>query len=1134
MKSVYPSFCLFLLIGFIIISASLNAQITTNNKPDKNILSDTANYPHWIEMMQNPNTNFFETQKAFYKYFENRDKGKGTGYKQFKRWEYRMETRVSSEGVIPAADNVWNNFKEYQTSHPLTQKSTTAWTELGPRILINNGGYNGLGRINSLAFHPVNQNIIFIGAPSGGLWISSDGGENWTTHTDDLPSLGVSDIQINYNNPDTMYIGTGDRDGGASYGMGIMKSYDGGINWEFKKEGLGNTTINMMVMHNTNPNIITAATGFGIYQTVDAAESWSLKSVASDFKDIKYKPGDMNVMYATKTGDFYKSVDGGETWSESGQATLPDDGRFVIGVSSANDSVVYVGVASSQFIGLYESRDFGETFTMKSDSPNIMGYSVTGDDDRSQSFYDFCIAVDPDNDSIIHIGGINLWRSDDAGVTWNCKGHWTGADVAWEIHADQHTMAYSPSDGKLYVGNDGGIYVSADNGENWAELSDGLGISQVYKIGQSASWKEKVINGYQDNGTMTYIGTLLVPWMATGGGDGMECAIDYSNANISYSTVYYGSITRWHSNSTGVRVAGEGVNGIDETGAWITPFCLHETDPNTMFVGYYNIWRSSNIKESRASDIVWEQISRNLGTNTQTIRVVEHSPININIFYFGRRDNSLFRTENIMAVSPKEPIWVNLTDSLPNNSRPTDLEAHPFDENILYMTQSNRVYKSYNKGNSWENISGSLPNVSMNDIAYDLSSNEGIYVASDAGVYFKNGTETDWVLYGSGLPTNVSVEEIEIYYDSDSREESIIRVCTYGRGLWEIPLGPFNGVVSPYKLIGEAGISMVDLTWEKPVYQENILGFNIYRNGNYLDFTTITEYTDLSAVNDSTYTYYITTIKEGGGESEPSNIITATPKGAITLPYSEDFENGDGDWIYSNTKADWRLGTAEELKMEHINGNQTHFFGINSANNSQSTHVTDTLISPIFDLSPYTHITLSFYYVLRKYMTFDRLFVLYRTSENSMWEEIEELDKTGSWDSWENHSVNLPSEAISPTTQIAFYYDDSNEFAWGAGIDSVQLYRNTTGIDENSFDKEIHVFPNPNNGEFEVSFSSKEFSDVLISVFNIEGKIIFEKNYKQINSEFRHKLSLANVAKGNYQIRIICGNKIAYRKITLQ
>ena len=1117
-----------------VISFCLNINSSISQATRLDSLPDSSSIANWWDMMQNPHANFFETQKAFYNYFGDRNMERGSGYKQFKRWEYMMESRIFPDGTIPPPSYIWNNFKTYNSANKESFKSGTNWTELGPRILINGGGYDGIGRLNGIGFHPNDPNTIFVGSPSGGLWVSNDGGTTWTTHTDNLPVLGISDIKINQNNPDIMYIGTGDRDGGDTYGNGVMKSLDGGVTWDSANSGMGDVTVNMMVMDNSDPDIIIAATQGGIYKTINGGQSWSLKK-SQNFKDIKYKPGDTSRLYATRNGGFYVSENSGNSWRRTGPTVLPGNARYVIGVTPANDSIVYVAAANGPFSGLFESRDFGETFSLKSDSPNIMGYALDGDDDKSQGSYDFCMAVDPNNENIIYVGGINVWRSNDAGVTWTCIGHWTGAESAWEVHADQHTMFFSPTDGKLYVGNDGGIYVTADNGFNWEELTDGLGISQVYKIGQSATWREKVINGYQDNGTMTYIGSLLQPWMSTGGGDGMECVVDYINSEYSYGTIYYGDITRFINNSSGGKIAGEDINGINESGDWVTPFCLHEGDPNVMFIGYKNIWRSKNVKEQNSSQVEWEKISNLLITNNENIRVVESSPANPDVFYFVRQDNTLFRSDNIMAESITNLKWTNLTDSLPNNSRPTDLEAHPFNEDILYMVQAWKVYKSVNKGNSWEDISGSLPDIPKNDIAFDLSSVEGLYVATDAGVYFKEGSGIDWVFYGQGLPASLRINEIEIYQDPDNRDESRLRIGTYGRGLWEAPLGHFSDVLPPYNLETEAFNAYVTLEWEGPFYTSDISGYNIYRDGEIIFFSTVSEYTDVTIINDSIYYYYVTSVNSIGTESQISNTVIAEPIGPKTIPYTEDFENGDDNWEYKNTITGWKQGTSTDLGMEHAEANQTSFFGINSVVAGNGKHTTDSLISPVIDLSSYINITLSFDYLLRKFLNYDRLWILYRVSENSDWIEIADLPRSGgNWGSWKNHSIDLPIGAMTSTTQFAFYYDDSDTYAYGAGIDNINIYENTNSVKILEFTGFLDIYPNPNNGEFEILFSSVISSDVQIIVYNIEGKRIFEKNYKNFTSEFRQKINLGNQAKGIYQLRIINGVNSVSRQITIQ
>ena len=343
------------------------------------------------------------------------------------------------------------------------------------------------------------------------------------------------------------------------------------------------------------------------------------------------------------------------------------------------------------------------------------------------------------------------------------------------VHADLHVLEYNPLNNRLYAGNDGGIYYSSNQGSSWPEITDGLPISQVYRIGQSKTDINKVINGYQDNGTSTY---LNGNWQTTNGGDGMECAFDHENSSYSYSTLYYGDIYRHFNNSGSHQVAGEGAHGMNESGGWVTPFCLHEGDPTIMFGGYKNIWRAEGVT---SNNFTWKKITPTGGGD---IDVVEHSPANYDLFYYAR-NAQLYRSDNVMAEDPE---WVTLTTNLPGSGDVFDVETHPYDENIVYITQGQKVYVSDNKGFNWTDISGSLPAINMNTLAFYLNSIDGIYVGSDAGVYYRDASMDDWEMFSNGLPVDASVNELEIYHNPDDPSEDVIRAGTYGRGLWSSPM----------------------------------------------------------------------------------------------------------------------------------------------------------------------------------------------------------------------------------------------------------------------------------------------------------------------------------------------------------
>ena len=746
-----------------------------NNIPVQNIANDTVQYPYWVQMMQDPTVNFFKVQRAFNIYWQNRKITKGCGWKPFKRWEYMMQSRVLPNGDRPAPELAEHAYEQFLKS---TTSQNGNWVSLGPATIPLPGpaGYEGLGRINTVAYHPTDPNKIYIGAPSGGMWQSSDAGLTWVTHTDTLPTLGVSAIIIDYSSPNKIFIGTGDRDHGDASGLGVYKSIDGGLTWAPSKTGMGDKTVGRMIQDPTNSSILIAATSGGIYRTIDGGNNWTLTQ-AGNFSSIEFKPGNHSTVYAAGGFYFYRSSDNGMTFNiiTSG---LNGGQRSTIAVSAANPAYVYILYAANDngYGGVYRSTDSGLSFSLRSSSPNILDWSCDGSGTGGQGWYDLALAADPTDANKIYVGGIDVWKSTDGGTTWAINSHWYGGCSVPAVHADCHYLGFSPVNGQLFAGNDGGVFSTPNGGTTWNYLITGVTIGQIYKLGQAQLSKNHVINGFQDNGTYTLTPT---GWVQTGGGDGMECIIDYSDDAYSYYTIYYGDIYRRYNNANEDHIAGNGTNGITESGGWVTPFILHRTDPNTIFIGYKNIWRSNNVK---ANTPTWLKISDNLaGSNSNDMSVVENSPANTNILYAARSDNHLFRSDNCMDTNPS---WIDLTSSLPVVSTPTSIAAHPTDPNTVYITVGNSVYKSVNKGLTWTNISLNLPAVHMNSIAYYKNDLEGLYIGTDAGVYYKDAFMTSWVAFNKGLPANAKITEVEIYYDNDSVSSDVIRGCTFGRGLW--------------------------------------------------------------------------------------------------------------------------------------------------------------------------------------------------------------------------------------------------------------------------------------------------------------------------------------------------------------
>ncbi len=754
---------------------------------------DYESYPYWVDLMQDPNANFFETQKAFEAYWNNHEITRGNGWKAFKRWEYWMSRKVTPDGQKPP---VQRNYTAMQDAANLTARvvSNAQWTPVGPFTVPSGyNGYRGLGRVNAVAFHPTDPAVIYAGAPAGGLWVSTDDGATWNTTTDIMPTLGVSAIAVDYTNPLVIYLGTGDRDHGDAPGMGVWKSTDGGNTFIPANANMEWVTVSRLLMHPTNPSMLLAATNEGMFRTENGGLTWTLV-YTENFKDVVFKPNDPQTVYASASGNFYRSVNNGMSFTQVSTG-LPGGYRGAIGVSAANPEVVYFWLTNSDsFKGLYRSTDSGLTFSVRSTSPNIMSWDCNGGS-GGQAWYDLDIAVDPNNADILYGGGVNCFKSTNGGQSWAINSHWYGGCGVPSVHADLHVLEYNPLNGRLYAGNDGGVYWTSNGGSSWTEVSNGLVISQAYKLGQSATSRDYVINGYQDNGTSTFYGT---EWVNVNGGDGMECAYDPADASYSYSTLYYGPIYRHFNNGDGYQIAGEGSNGINESGDWVTPFTIDPSDGNIMYIGYDNIWRSTNIKAPNSGSVNWTKISNINGDNFNQIALSDADP---NILY-ASDDHKLYRTDNARAASVT---WTNLTAGLPTSNYITAIETYPYNANIVYLVQQNRVFKSSDKGATWNEITGDLPDVQMHTLRHYHNSSEGLYLGTDIGVFYRDSLSTGWAAYNTGMPAGAWVTELEIFYDEGNPELDALRAATFGRGMWESPLmqstlpasaGPISGPAS--------------------------------------------------------------------------------------------------------------------------------------------------------------------------------------------------------------------------------------------------------------------------------------------------------------------------------------------------
>jgi hypothetical protein len=727
----------------------------------------------WQEMMTDPNTNFYETQEKFKEYWQDKEVTKGSGFKAFKRWEWFMEPRVSASGALPSPDAVWQAMQEQPDMFQNNSEMPGDWYYIGNTSIPTGGG--GAGRINSVRELPGSTTTFFACAPGGGLWKTTNTGASWSlVGTDFLASIGASDVAIDPTNNNIMYLATGDCDAGDTYALGVLKSTDGGLTWN--PTGLS-WTVNLtrrtarILINPDNTQIVVCATSNGVYRTINGGTSWT-QVLTGDYKDLNMKPGDSNVWYAS-SDVFYRSTDGGITWNltTSGLPTATNSQRMSIAVSAANNNYVYALCSGndSGLLGVYLSTDSGLNFTQQADNqPNYLNWATSATNEGGgQGWYDLRIEANPLNANEIYIGGVNIWKSTNAGIDWSLSGHWFGGGGAPYVHADIHALHFVAGTSRLLVGCDGGVFTTTNGGPNFSDISTNLPIAQIYKLSVAGTNANVVISGWQDNGTNLKNGAAHSRPI---GGDGMDCQINPANASVMYGALYYGAIFKsTNGGANFLTIVNSGGTNEDEDGAWVTPYVLGP-NPNHIFVGKSRVYISTDGGANFTASGAFG--------GTGDCNDIAVAPSDANIIY-ASKGASLFKSiDNGATFSEVAGM---------QGSFITDIAIHTTDPNKVWVTYSNysagaKIYFTSNGGSSWVNISGSLPNLPANAVTYQPGTDDGIYIGMDAGVYYRDNVLGNFTPYLNALP-NVVITDLDININT-----STITASTYGRGLWRAPL----------------------------------------------------------------------------------------------------------------------------------------------------------------------------------------------------------------------------------------------------------------------------------------------------------------------------------------------------------
>jgi photosystem II stability/assembly factor-like uncharacterized protein len=670
------------------------------------------------------------------------------------------------------------------------------WEALGPK--------NFGGRTICLAFHPSNPGVIYAGSASGGLWKTTTAGvgvEAWERVPLGHPVLGVSSIAINPENPDEMYIGTGEvynytvampgvsnRLTRGSYGMGILKTTNGGLTWEKaldwsyeEMRGVWDVLINP-----ENTNTVWAATTEGTYRSTDAGQNWGLVHDFPMGVDLELHPTDTSVLFATYGGyespqaGIFRSTDGGVSFQAVAELPTDYSGKAMLSISPSNPEVIYISIADAfESRGLYKSEDGGVTWTL-----------VNNDDiARFQGWYSHDVAIKPDDPNTLIYTGVDLFKSTNGGLTVEQKAYWFkwllgqtpvgGPEGPFDyVHADIHAAYYSPFDNNtVFVATDGGIFTSEDNGETWSGRNGGYQTQQFYaKFSNSLTNPDLAIGGLQDNATAVYLGDDS--WYRVIGGDGMCTAIDpVDNSRV------YGSFQRLN-----IRQSFDGGLNfsplpISSLGSEVTnfngPFILSPQDPATIYAGAQRLHRSNNYGASWSATST-AFVDEAYGNPILTIAASPHDP-NLLLVATAPLQGGVAK---VLRSTNGGTSWAEVA-GLPDRVV-MELTFDPSVPGVVYAVCSgfgtDHAFKSENGGLTWTSISEGLPDIPASTIVVDPAQPSDLYIGNDLGVYASFDYGATWEWYSEDVADAVMVMHLSI------AAERKLRVATHGLGVYETGL----------------------------------------------------------------------------------------------------------------------------------------------------------------------------------------------------------------------------------------------------------------------------------------------------------------------------------------------------------
>lgn len=1132
---------LFFLSSLLLLSFCVKAQ--NFYKPSA---AEISTLPSWAQEMYSENPNVFTVDNLYQSYYKNHPFEKSYHTQYYKRWKKTIAKHPDINGNI-----VYDNPSDFSpvTNNPQQRTGNSPWQLLGPiKMFDTDGNRTGVQtNVYCIDENVNNPNVLYCGTEPGDIFKSTDAGNNWFCISYALSTGSIGAIASDPSNENIVIAGTNNY---------ILRSTDGGTNWTTVLTSSGFYP-NEIHFDPVNTQTIYAASDNGFFVSNDGGVNWT-QLYSDKTYDVKTKPGSSDTVYILKHNpsldicEFLRSENSGASFTvqNTGWYSSSDPARVDMGgrlaVTPANPNRIYAYLIGDSkpndygYIGVFRSDNGGNNWSLP--STPVGGPYTTSHLNLAygypawtyhQGFYNCAMMASPVNADEILVGGLNLYRSTDGGISFSPMAGYVGGSL--DMHVDMQDFRVGTNG--AWITNDGGIYFSTDffTTDNNV-MMDGVHGMELW--GFDNGWNDDVMTGgaYHNGNMAFYENYNAGNFLQLGGA---EPASGYVNRGENKKVVNSELAGRILPENIGDPVQSFSVSLYPNESYWYAESSEMEYLPscyNEIFLGNENkLWKSNSATPYSFN------LLKAFGSNVNArVHQIEISRSNENVMYVSQRPSS-GSLGTLWKTTDGGVNWNSVV--LPSgNSNRILLALSPENHNDIWIAypsggNNQKIYKSTDGGNNWNNLSTTTLNGEyVLYLVHIGGTSNGIYLFTERSVFYRNDSMSDWEEVNNNLPALLKSNIAKPFY-----RDGKIRIGTYGKGIWqndfyETPSYPIaKAMVNQLSTTQFCSLDTFYFEDHSMLNHSNASWQWSFPGGNPSSSSIRNPEVTYSAAG--TYPVYLTVTDSAGQQDSDTISVTVTefiPGNFIT----EGFQNGflPQNWFMDSEPdgGQWALSTSFG---GYGNSSQSAIFD----NYSYDALGDEGWMYSAIDLDAATNKMLKFDVAYSEYggQYSDTLSVRISDDCGATWTQV--YIKGGGTlatapnftasvfepqnSEWRTDSVDLSSYS-GTNVLVAFV----NHGHWGQAIylDNINLNFSTIGLTENIHEYVPGIFPNPVcEGNF-VTFSDGSKDYFEMEIFDLDGKFISRQNIKS-----GEKINTSGMSAGNYQLRMKGETRMYFLKMVV-